>query len=88
MRAIEKDRSRRYETASALAKDIQRYLRHEPVEAREPSSLYRLGKFVRRHRTQVAAAAVVTLAFLLFLVFSAVLVVVALGTRNGAAQSR
>jgi serine/threonine protein kinase len=64
MKALEKDRSRRYETANGLARDIQRYLADEVVEARPPSAGYRLRKFVRRHRGRVAAAALV----LLFLV--------------------
>jgi WD40 repeat protein len=53
MRAIEKDRSRRYETAHELARDIRRYLDDEPVEACPPSASYRLRTFVRRHRTGV-----------------------------------
>ncbi|HVJ83032.1 MAG TPA: serine/threonine-protein kinase, partial [Planctomycetia bacterium] len=48
MKALEKDRSRRYDTASGLARDIQRYLADEAVEARPPSASYRLMKFVRR----------------------------------------
>jgi serine/threonine protein kinase/WD40 repeat protein len=55
MRCLEKDRSRRYDTASGLARDVERYLRDEPVEARPPSSGYRLRKFVRRNRGPVAA---------------------------------
>ncbi|MGD8868583.1 MAG: serine/threonine-protein kinase [Gemmatimonadales bacterium] len=57
MKAMEKDRSRRYETANGLAMDIQRYLNSEPVVARPPSASYRIGKFVKRHRVPVAAAA-------------------------------
>jgi tetratricopeptide (TPR) repeat protein/serine/threonine protein kinase len=64
MKALEKDRSRRYETASGFAQDLQRYLADEPVQACPPSAGYRLRKFVRRNKTQVAFAAVV----LLFLV--------------------
>ena len=45
MKAIEKDRTRRYETASALAEDVRRFLNQEPVEARPPSQLYRLRKY-------------------------------------------
>src|SRR5262249_42980951 len=50
MKALEKDRTRRYEAASALARDVERYLQHQPVEAGPPSARYRLGKFLRRHR--------------------------------------
>ncbi len=57
LKALEKDRARRYESASGLAADVQRYLRNEPVEARPPSSLYALRKLVRRHRTAFAVAA-------------------------------
>jgi non-specific serine/threonine protein kinase/serine/threonine-protein kinase len=58
MRALEKDRTRRYQTANALALDIRRSLSHEPVVAGPPSSLYRVGKFVRRHRIGVSVAGV------------------------------
>ena len=52
MKALEKDRTRRYEAASALARDVERYMQHEPVEAGPPSRRYRLGKFLRRHRVE------------------------------------
>jgi serine/threonine protein kinase/Flp pilus assembly protein TadD len=55
MKTLEKDRTRRYETANELAMDIQRHLGHEPVLASPPSTIYRARKFVRRHRTGVAA---------------------------------
>src|SRR5271166_1968645 len=53
LKALEKDRTRRYETANALSRDVQRYLADEVVEARPPSTSYRLKKFVRRHKGQV-----------------------------------
>jgi hypothetical protein len=56
LKALEKDRSRRYGTASELASDIQRYLNSEPVLARPASVGYLLRKYVRRHRAGVAAA--------------------------------
>jgi serine/threonine protein kinase len=63
MKTLEKDRARRYETASGLAEDIRRHLAHEPVVARGPSTTYRLRKFLRRHRAPtIAALAVVLLA--------------------------
>jgi eukaryotic-like serine/threonine-protein kinase len=62
MKALEKDRRRRYETANGLARDIQRYLADEVVEARPPSVSYRVSKFVRRHKGQVMAASLVLLA--------------------------
>jgi eukaryotic-like serine/threonine-protein kinase len=61
MKCLEKNRARRYETASALAQDLTHHLKHEPVAAVAPTVLYRMGKFVRRHRNGVAAAAVMAL---------------------------
>jgi len=55
MKALEKDRTRRFETANGLALDVQRYLNDEPVAARPPSKLYRFQKLVRRNRTVFAA---------------------------------
>ncbi len=57
MRALEKDRTRRYETANALAMDVRRHLEDEPVEAGPPGVGYRVGKLVRRHRAAVLTAA-------------------------------
>jgi serine/threonine protein kinase/Flp pilus assembly protein TadD len=57
MKALEKDRNRRYESASALAADVQRYLRDEPVQACPPSRRYRLGKFLRKHQRGLLTAA-------------------------------
>ena len=64
LKALEKDRTRRYETANGLARDIERYLADEVVEARPPSTGYRLKKFVRRHKGQVIAASLVLFALL------------------------
>jgi eukaryotic-like serine/threonine-protein kinase len=64
MKALEKDRTRRYETASNLARDVQRYLHDEPVEACPPSLHYRFAKFSRRHRGPLLAAGLVLLALL------------------------
>src|SRR5262245_33163487 len=64
MKALEKDRNRRYETANGLAMDVQRYLTNEPVEAYPPSARYRLFKLVRRYRGPTLAAAVVLLTLL------------------------
>jgi serine/threonine protein kinase/Flp pilus assembly protein TadD len=62
MKALEKDRTRRYDTANALARDIQRYLADDVVEARPPSVGYRVRKFLRRNRGPVIAASLVLLA--------------------------
>jgi serine/threonine protein kinase/Flp pilus assembly protein TadD len=59
MKTLEKDRTRRYETANALAMDIQRHLDNEPVLASPPSSLYRFQKLVRRNKTVFAAVGAV-----------------------------
>ncbi len=66
--ALEKDRTRRYQTAQDLAADVEHYLRNEPVVARPPSTIYRTRKFVRRHRFGVAAAAAVSVALVAGLV--------------------
>ncbi len=62
MRALEKDRSRRYETANGFAADVLRHLANEPVVAAPPSRAYRLRKFVRKNRGAVLAASLVLLA--------------------------
>jgi serine/threonine protein kinase/tetratricopeptide (TPR) repeat protein len=56
MKALEKDRNRRYQTASGLARDLERYLADEPVDACPPSATYRLRKFARKHRRLLAAS--------------------------------
>jgi serine/threonine protein kinase/WD40 repeat protein len=62
MKALEKDRNRRYETANGLAKDVQRYLMDEPVRACPPTVGYRLRKFARRNKRPMAAVSLVLLA--------------------------
>ncbi len=62
MKALEKDRTRRYETANGLAMDIERNLRNDPVEARPPSKFYRFQKLARRNKLTFAAAAAVFVA--------------------------
>jgi tetratricopeptide (TPR) repeat protein len=70
MKAIAKDRERRYQSAAELAADIRRYLDHEPVLAAEPGALYRATKFVRRHRGLVLAATAVFAALVAGLVLA------------------
>jgi len=70
MKALEKDRDRRYETANGLAADVRRHLRNEPVTAGPPSVGYRATKFVRRNRTGVVIVAVSVLALATFAVTS------------------
>jgi serine/threonine protein kinase/tetratricopeptide (TPR) repeat protein len=62
MKALEKDRSRRYETANGLVRDIERYMSDEPVQAGPPTAGYRLRRFVRRNKRGVLAAGLVVLA--------------------------
>src|SRR5262245_12605661 len=62
MKALEKDRNRRYETANALASDIQRYLADEPVAAGPPATWYRMRKFVRRNKGAVLAVSLLLFA--------------------------
>src|SRR5262245_58485113 len=64
MKALEKDRNRRYESANAFVQDLRRYLNDEPVQACPPSRWYRLRKFVRRHKGGVTAAAAMLLVLL------------------------
>jgi eukaryotic-like serine/threonine-protein kinase len=87
MKSLEKDRTRRYETASGFAMDIQRYLAGEPVLAAPPTALYRLSKFARKHRAALMTAA----AFALLLVAAAAIstwqaVVATRAERQAAAQ--
>jgi tetratricopeptide (TPR) repeat protein len=62
VKALEKDRARRYDTANGLAMDVQRYLRNEPIIARPPGRLYLLGKLLRRHAVFFVAGTLVMLA--------------------------
>jgi len=79
LKALAKDRGRRYETANAFAGDIQHYLADEPVEAQPPSARYRLSKFLRRNKGPVLAVASVAVALVGGV--SSVLVVQALANR-------
>src|SRR5204863_6992237 len=64
MKALEKDRARRYETASGFVADVQRYLHDEPVHACPPSSWYRFRKFARRNKAALVTAGLLTAALL------------------------
>jgi len=75
LKAMDKDRMRRYQTAHALAEDIQRHLSDEPVLAGRPTTLYRLGKFVRRHRALVTGTAAVLLVLTVGIIVSTVLAI-------------
>ena len=72
MKALEKDRTRRYGSPSEMAADIERYLHHQPVVARPPSAIYKAGKFVRRHAVGVGVAATLAVLLVAFSVTTAV----------------
>ncbi len=59
MKALDKDRRRRYSSAVAMAEDVQRFLLSEPVEACPPSAAYRFSKFTRRHKVVLATLSVI-----------------------------
>jgi serine/threonine protein kinase len=82
MKALEKERDRRYETASALAADVQRFLNDEPVQACPPSAWYRLRKFARRNKGPVLAASVIGLVLVAGIAGTATGLVRALVERN------
>ncbi len=87
MKALEKDRTRRFETASGLAKDIQRFLRNEPVEARPPGGFYRFQKLLRRNKLAFAAGAAVMAALVLGLGVSTALYIQERKARRAASEA-
>jgi serine/threonine protein kinase/WD40 repeat protein len=87
MKCLEKDRDRRYETANGLARDLERYLRDEPVLACPPSAGYRLRKFARRHKAAVTAAVLTAAVLVLGLAVSTALAVWAISA-EGLANTR
>ena len=87
MTALEKDRNRRYQSASSLADDIERNLRSEPIEARPVSHWYRVKKFLRRNRALVASSAAVVLALVAGLALAIVGLSHALKQRDLAKQA-
>jgi serine/threonine protein kinase/tetratricopeptide (TPR) repeat protein len=88
MKALEKDRNRRYETANGFALDVQRYLADEPVLACPPSVAYRLRKFVRRNKGPVLAGTLLLLALLLGMVGTTVGLVRTLAAEQRAVRER
>jgi WD40 repeat protein len=87
MKALEKDRNRRYDTASNFAADLQRYIADEAVQACPPSVRYRLGKFVRRNKASLTLAATVATAMILALVVLAISNVWVISERDQKAQA-
>jgi serine/threonine protein kinase len=88
MKCLEKDRNRRYETANGLARDVQRYLTDEAVEARPPSAGYRMRKFARKYRRVLATASVFVGLLVLAAVVSTWLAVRATVAESAATQQR
>jgi tetratricopeptide (TPR) repeat protein len=87
-KSLEKDRTRRYDTANGIAVDVQRFLRNDAIEARPPSNLYRFQKLVRRNRTVFLAAAAVVMALALGFGFSLYLYIREAGLRAEAERLR
>jgi serine/threonine protein kinase/tetratricopeptide (TPR) repeat protein len=88
MKCLEKDRNRRYQSASSLAADVQRYLADEPVTACPPSAGYRLRKFARRNRVPVLAGALVLAALLAGIVGTSIGLVQARRAERHASEAR
>jgi tetratricopeptide (TPR) repeat protein len=88
MKALEKDRNRRYETANGFAMDVQRYLADEPVLACPPSARYRLGKFARRHKKLLATIGAFAAILVAATLTSIALASWALKERNHAEQQK
>jgi len=87
MKCLEKDRKRRYDSAAQLTTDIHRFLTNEPVMARPPSTLYRVGKMVRRNRLAFAAGGFILLLLIVGLVGTSWLVVKEKKERDNAEQA-
>ncbi|MGL4549647.1 MAG: protein kinase domain-containing protein, partial [Gemmataceae bacterium] len=88
MKCLEKDRSRRYDTASGLARDVERHLADEPVEACPPSARYRLAKFARKYKKALASAAAFIALLLAGVVVSTLLAVWAASAEREAHRQR
>ncbi|MFG0331265.1 MAG: protein kinase [Phycisphaerales bacterium] len=92
MRALEKDRTRRYGSAASLSEDLRRHLNNEPVAAGPPTAIYRMRKFVRRHRALVVSAIIVSSALLVTSIVSSAAAVTAaraeLRARNSESAER
>lgn len=88
LKALSKERDRRYETANSFARDIERFLSHEPVQAGPVGAGYRLRKFVRRNRGQVVAASLIVFALLAGTVVATIGLIRAERARDGEAEQR
>ena len=88
MKALEKERSRRYETANGLARDLERFLAGEPIEAAPPSAYYRLRKVARKYRVWIATAAAFTVLLMAGVIVSSWLAVRATRAEREAVRER
>jgi tetratricopeptide (TPR) repeat protein len=88
MKALEKDRELRYESANDLARDLERFLSHEPIAVRPPSTLYRLHKLARRNRVALVAAVLVSISLIVGTVASSILAIQATRARRAAEVAR
>src|SRR5262249_20907060 len=88
MKCLEKDRTRRYETANGLAADVKRHLNTEPVVARPPSNLYRFEKLVRRNKLAFAAVGAVAAALVVGIGVSSWQAIEASRARNAEKEQR
>lgn len=88
LKAMDKDRDRRYATSAELAGDLKRYLEYEPITARPPSLRYQLGKFARRHKALVGAAAAIVVVLLAGVIVSTAALVQARQARKIALQQK
>ena len=87
MKALEKDRNRRYETSSSLAADVERYLNDEPVEACPPSTVYKFRKFARRNKVLLGTVSLVAAALILGIAGTAWQGIVASNERDRAIEA-
>jgi len=87
MKTIEKDRSRRYESVSELAADVQRHLDNETVLAGRPSAFYRIQKFVKRNKLLASSAVMITSVVVLAAIFSGVMAIRATNAREDAIEA-
>ncbi|MCZ6653334.1 MAG: protein kinase [Planctomycetota bacterium] len=88
LKALEKDRDRRYQSATGLAKDLERYLHNEPIEARSPSMVYQIRMFARRNRAAFAAVLAITISMVIATVVSVTFGIQAVKQRDIAVEAR
>lgn len=88
MKALEKDRNRRYETSNGLAQDVRRYLDNDPVQACPPSHAYRLRRIISRNRKAAIAAGLILLTLVIGIIATSISLVWAMHERDAAEQAR